>query len=93
MKDAKEVAKVIALHCVRNTCIENFHAKGQLSQADMCEFNKEVVNKIYSLLCLEIRNAGIPAWIFTPPSGWDEPKLDDEFALIFDKLKVSKEGL
>ena len=84
----EELALHIALHCVRNTIIENYHAAGKISDPEMMAFNKEVVNKIYSFLELvfnpdlkqesDIGFRGVQG--VTPllyrPEGWDMPAFD-----------------
>jgi len=50
--DFKDLALRMALHCVRNTVIENYHTNGGISDLEMMAFNKEVVNKLYSFLQL-----------------------------------------
>jgi len=40
----------MTVNCIRNTVIENYHARGSLSQADMKAFNEEVSNKLYTFL-------------------------------------------
>src|SRR5579862_8684118 len=48
----RDLALRMALHCVRNTVIEDYHAAGKLNQEEMCALNHEVVDKIYSFLLL-----------------------------------------
>ena len=54
----KRLALIMAVACVRNTCIEEFHARPQpqfLSDADMKRFNQEVADKLYTFLHYLIR--------------------------------------
>ena len=44
--ETKDLALRMALYCVRNTVIENYHAAGKISDPEMMAFNKKVVNKI-----------------------------------------------
>ena len=46
----KRLALLMAVSCVRNTIIEDYHAQGKLDDAEMMAFNKEVANKIYTFL-------------------------------------------
>lgn len=83
-----DVALRMALYCVRNTIIEDYHAKGKLSDMEMMAFNKEVVNKIYTFLqvagnpkfknnnILTFNSLGTLPGMFHKPFGWDSPILD-----------------
>ena len=82
----QELALLMAVNCVRNTVIEDYHGRegpGSLSDADMMAFNKEVVNKLYTfLVCLfgDEREAflkGVGLW---HPHNWDAPQFDESFA-------------
>lgn len=46
----KEIAVIMAVNCVRNTCIENYHAEGKLTDPEMKAFNKEVADRLYTFL-------------------------------------------
>ena len=46
----EQLAVVMAVNCVRNTCIEAYHAQGKLTDAEMKAFNKEVADRIYTFL-------------------------------------------
>jgi hypothetical protein len=48
--DLKRLALLIAVNCVRNTVIEDYHSDGKLSDAEMKAFNQEVANKVYTFL-------------------------------------------
>ena len=88
MKDEelKRLAVQLTYHCVRNTVIEDYHADGKLSQADMKALNKEVVNKLYTALgYLFGDNSRSPErehlmayWDTTFPDEWDEPETDTD---------------
>ena len=82
----KRMALIMAANCVRNTIIEDYHAEGKLSNAEMMAFNREVVNKIYTFLRIglfgknkkrKIVFMAILGMMF--PHGWDDPILDDGF--------------
>ena len=88
----KDSALRMALHCVRNTVVEDYHAQGKLSDAEMKAFNKEVVNKIYSFLQI-VHN---PAYeqekdfmmtLLYKPNHWDAPVFDKQFC---EALKITK---
>ena len=76
----------MAANCVRNTCIETFHAAGKLSGAEMKAFNKEVLNRIYTFLdCTRNRSkrekdlflGRLTAELDGYTAGWDEPEFDE----------------
>jgi len=73
----RDLALRMALHCVRNTVIEDYHAAGKLNQEEMCALNHEVVDKIYSFLLLVFHprydkaRANTLTWLY--PAQWDEP--------------------
>ena len=90
MKDAevKELALMMAVNCVRNTCVEKYHSAGKLNDDEMKAFNKEVVNRIYTFLDVlfnaseedrlafleKMKTQVIPA---SSPLAWDEPQVDN----------------
>lgn len=74
---------MLSVYCVRNTIIEEYHANGQLSQADMKAFNIEVSDKIFTALSLLFgqefepnRGAFLELLAKNYPSGWQAPELD-----------------
>ncbi len=79
----KKLALLMTVTCVRNTCIEDFHARPQgLSDADMRLFNQQVTNKVYTFLHYLLGEdpakrekllAGVEHLL---PTNWDEPSLD-----------------
>ena len=79
----KKLALLMTVTCVRNTCIEDFHARPQgLSDADMRLFNKQVASKVYTFLSYLLGDdpakrerllAGVEHLF---PANWDEPSLD-----------------
>ena len=73
--------------------IEDYHAAGKLTNAEMREINHEVVNKIYSFLLLmfhpgygEARMTAI-TWLYPPQ--WDEPEFDESFRFL---VKWARKG-
>ena len=91
-----ELALRMALHCVRNTVIENYHAADKITDEEMMAFNKEVVNNLYTFLQLILNpkykelqevalfpKTGFP--IYYPAEGWDDPKLDDKLIAILQR--------
>ncbi len=80
----KRLALIMAVNCVRNTIIEDYHARGSLSQEDMKAFNKEVANKLYTFLRFllkgspEEREALLKVASLFYPSEWDQPVMDTE---------------
>jgi hypothetical protein len=75
----------MAVNCVRNTVIEDCHADGKLSDAEMKGLNQEVANKIYTFLHYLFSDsphdqaAFLSAMGMMYPSNWDQPKLDASF--------------
>jgi len=86
-------ALLMAVTCVRNTVIEDYHANGQLSDADMMAFNKEVVNKIYTFLTYMLDETKEEYGIFLQTAGWmfpyrwDAPVMDGDFVKAVDMFK------
>ncbi len=78
----KRLALLIAVNCVRNTVIEDYHARGSLSQEDMKKFNKEVANKLYTFIRFmfkgteEEKRALLEAMGLMYPNEWDKPVID-----------------
>lgn len=83
-----DLALRMALRCVRNTVIEDYHSRGSISDAEMKAFNKEVVNNLYTFLHimmnpdysrereLALRSYKIIPALFNRPEGWDAPELN-----------------
>jgi hypothetical protein len=89
----KKLALAMALHCVRNTVIEDYHTAGKLTDEEMAIFNKEVANKIYSIMYLLYNPKYTPliTQLFSPkifytPSNWDSPEFDEDFLKIINKI-------
>lgn len=78
----KKFATLIASQCYRNnTPIEDIHASGRISDAEMKELNKAIVNNIYSLILLVEEGARLP-WYMALPHNWDEPELAEWYELV-----------
>jgi hypothetical protein len=87
----RDLALRMALHCVRNTVIEDYHAAGKLTDPEMAALNKEVVNKLYAFLMIvfhpdyeAIRKNALSR--LYPPQ-WDEPKFDEFFSMFLKAIK------
>jgi hypothetical protein len=84
--DLKRLALLMAVNCVRNTVIEDYHAQGKINDSEMKAFNQEVANKIYTFLHylhnkpVADSQAFLLAMGVMYPSDWDQPKLDRDFA-------------
>jgi len=84
--ELKNLAILMTVNCVRNTIIEDYHSQGKLSDPEMKAFNQEVANKIYTFLTFllskpeEDRAAFLVAMSQMYPSGWDQPRIDQDFA-------------
>jgi hypothetical protein len=83
----------MAVNCVRNTVIEDYHAAGKLDDADMMAFNQEVANKLYTFLQFlflksdEDRDAFLCAMGVMYPKNWDQPRMDADFV---ETVKIAK---
>jgi hypothetical protein len=89
----KGLALLMAVNCVRNTVIEDYHAAGKLDDSEMKAFNQEVANKIYTFLQFlflkpdEYRDAFLSAMGVMYPPNWDQPKIDQDFV---ETVKIVK---
>lgn len=112
---AKKLAKIMTLHCCRNTFIEDLHegtvpssktgdfsdvkvvtpygeipwsGLSRISDEEMKTLNKEIVNKIYTFLDQLISKGTVPMHpvFLNEPTDWDEPEIDPDMKLVFDKL-------
>ena len=89
----KRLALLMAVNCVRNSVIEDYHAAGKLDDMEMMAFNQEVANKIYTFLHFmfvkpdEDRDAFLNAMGAMYPKSWDPPKLDRDFT---ETVKIVK---
>ncbi len=93
------MAKGMAHLCVRNnTPMEDFHVEHHISDAEMAEFNKAVVNNIYSVLVKLFQGDATDrmklAQVMTFEAGqvkdWDAPvdkRLVDKTAAFIQKLR------
>jgi type III secretory pathway component EscR len=88
----KCLALVMAVNCVRNTIIEDYHARGKLDEREMEAFNKEVASKLYTFLKFLFgapspeRDQFLHNAEKQYPYDWDEPQSDDDSML---GLKIS----
>jgi hypothetical protein len=91
--ELKRLALLIAVNCVRNTVIENYHSDEKLSDPEMMAFNQDVANKIYTFLHYmfnkpqEDQEAILSAMGMMYPSNWDQPKLDADFVKAINFFK------
>jgi len=80
----KRLAQCMSVVCVRNTAIEEYHARGSLSQEDMKKLNKEVCNKIYTVLKYLLTGSNNEKMQvtrlleFLGPYDWDDPVVDQD---------------
>ena len=83
-RPTQHIALLMAVSCVRNTVIEDFHAQGKISDEEMKRFNKEVANKLYTFLDFmfdrprEDRENFFKMLEGFYPVDWDKPALDSE---------------
>jgi hypothetical protein len=96
-KESQNLALLLALHCVRNTIIEDYHATGKLTDLEMKAFNKEVVNKLYTALQFlgnpkyeSKRESFLYLLNFMYPNDWDKPEMDAEFLRAVKLFKPKK---
>jgi hypothetical protein len=83
-KSLQDITLIMAVNCVRNTIIEDYHAAGKLSDKEMKMFNKEVSNKLYTFLTFMFAPESKEKETFLRlmelfyPHGWDKPRLDKD---------------
>ena len=82
----KSLAFKLTVHGFRNSPIEDIHADGRISDEEMKNLNKTIVNQIYTLLYINLwqDKNNLPAhWYWnTGHENWDEPKLLEEWFKI-----------
>ena len=89
----KRLALLMAVNCVRNTVIEDFHAAGKIDDTEMKVFNQEVADKLYTFLHYmfvkpdEDRDIFLRAMGPMYPKNWDQPKIDRDFVEAVKILK------
>jgi hypothetical protein len=89
----KRLALLMAVNCVRNTVIEDYHAAGKLDDGEMKAFNQEVANKLYTFLQFlflkpdEDRDTFLCAMGVMYPKNWDQPRMDTDFV---ETVKIAK---
>jgi len=66
----------------------------RISENEMRVFNKEVINKIYTVLLMLGRGKELPQGrhAFYVPHDWDEPEIDPFIEKIFSKAEVNGEA-
>ncbi len=81
----QDLALVMAVNCVRNTVIENYHAAGKISDPEMKAFNVEVADRLYTVLSVlmeerfeSIRGDFMGSLNYYYPYNWDKPKLAED---------------
>ncbi len=71
-------AKGMAVLAIRNGPIEDVHASGRISEAEMKEINKHAVNQLYRLLWLKRRRKSEYARLIDQgllyTQNWDDPE-------------------
>lgn len=93
----QDLALLVAVNCVRNTVIENYHAAGKISDPEMKAFNIEVVNRIYTALQYLMnprlegeRDAFLKLISFAFPDNWNRPEIDP--GMVPDEWFLEKFG-
>lgn len=87
----RDLALRAALHCVRNTILEEYHAAGKLTDPEMAAFNREVANKLYAFLTILFHpdytalREGAFEWLYLPE--WDEPIFDRSFVHLVERIR------
>lgn len=83
---------LMAVVCVRNTVIEDYHTAGKLTDPEMMAFNKEVTNRIYTVLQMLYnpryeagRKEYLANLLHFYPHEWDLPKIDPKLKGPFRK--------
>ena len=94
----QDFALTMAVNCVRNTIIEDYHADGKLSDEDMKNFNKEVSNKLYTYLKIVLFSNNVKdsqrfltAMGMMYPTTWDKPEFDEDFMEILKLMNKTEE--
>ena len=83
-EELKDMALIMAVNCVRNTILEEYHSRGSLSQEDMKILNKEVSNKLYTFLRYFYLEKSEKKEVFMElvgmafPDNWDRPVIDKD---------------
>ena len=91
--NTKHLALLMAVNCVRNTVIEDYHVKYKITDEDMKRFNKEVVNKLYTFMDYMSNRPNSDWSVFLSgmeimfPSNWDAPEIDQNFLKLTENLK------
>ena len=91
----KQFAKMITLNCVRNTVIEDYHARGSLSQEEMKAFNMR--SAVISIqLCIYLKGTKqeraelLYLWSWMGGiSNWDDPEINKN---TMEALKQHKQN-
>jgi hypothetical protein len=86
------LSKAVTEYAFRSGPIEDMHAKNQLSQKDMMELNKYMVNKIAGLLTITSKGEWerilkVMSFYASLASGWDKAEPDIEDFELSDKIK------
>ena len=87
----RDLALRIALHCVRNTVNEDYHAAGKLNDSEMAVLNREATNKIYSFLEIAFNprydavRRDVFEWLYVPR--WDVPTFDKSFGFLVRRIR------
>jgi len=85
LNDVKDIAKALTIECYRNSYIEDLHSNiKELNDEEMKKLNKDICNRVYSILLLFFANsdkgydilADITAFNKIYGAHWDDPELD-----------------
>ena len=93
------LALLVAVNCVRNTIIEQFHADGKLSDADMKLFNSEVADKLYTFFTYFLgrgsagREAVMRVFGLQYPLDWNSPELVASMVKVFEEYMKKENHL
>ncbi len=93
-ENLKHLSKVIVYKCVRNTVLEDYHAKDKLNQTEVMALMKEASNKVYTFLRY-LNEEGVDHDTFMHlaeqglPKDWDEPELDKSFVNSVAVMKTT----
>lgn len=71
-RNKAELAKVLAYHCVRNTALEDIHAEGRISDAEMKALMIEVTDRLYTAFTRK------DVLLSPAPSYYQDPKLSPD---------------
>lgn len=87
IKNRKLLAKILTIHGYRNSPIEDIHASGRISDAEMKMLNKAIHSQIYTLITLMAEDPNFWKDEYYMRGGWGADWDEPEF---LEKLKPNQ---